>query len=473
MDESALAERVASMLADRLGVQQPAGRLIGLAEPAPTEAVELTQPARVWREGDIYEQAAVVHFNGGLWQARQPTAARPPGRIGEWLLIADGIRSVHAYQEGEDPRAFGVVVLLASGVQIDLPVRLPLPLHRGDYAPAILYRQGDEVAHGGQTYRALYDKPGPLDGDGWRVISARGAQGDRGERGEPGPRGERGDSGLRGLPGPLGEPGPVGLPGRAGRGVSGARSAGDGYIQLIFDDEELSEPIDVSAFRYRGAYKPGESFGAGDVVRLGYNLWIAVIATESVPGATNPDWALFLPGVEPSSGGGAIGGPGGGFTQADADLLYLSLGGGALGGPLQVPNGALTAPSLQIGAPTTGLFGAAGAIVVDINGVLIWQWTGNLAMSNVPISMINNKITQLGTPTAAGDAATMGYVDTRVATALPLSGGTVNGNITLTAPPVIATHAITRGYVDAEAARLDALIAALDARIAALEAAGP
>jgi hypothetical protein len=307
MDEATIAEAVAAALVDRLGGQkpQPAGRLIGVAEPAMTAPVDLTQPARVWREGDIYEQAAVVFHSGGLWQARQPTAARPPGRIGEWLLITDGIRSVHAYQEGEDPRAFGVVVTLASGNVIDLPVRLPLPLHRGSYDPAVRYLLGDEVAFAGATHRALCDAPGPPDGEGWSIVSARGQQGDPGERGPPG---ERGEPGARGDPGGLGrqgERGPIGHQGRPGRGVGSVRSLGDGYVQLIFDDQELSEPIDVSVFRYRGAYQPGTTHAPGDIVRFGYHLWIAATTSTGVPGPNNPDWSLFLPGAEPSGGGAA------------------------------------------------------------------------------------------------------------------------------------------------------------------------
>lgn len=318
MDEIALAQAVAQALADR-GIGAPPGRLIGIAEPASNAPLDLAAPARVWREGEIYKLGAAVHCAGGLWQARNDTASRPPGRIGEWLLLCDGIRSVHAYQEGADPRAFGVVVTLASGNIVDLPVRLPLPFHRGAYEATGYYSQGDEVEFQGATWRAQHNAPGaPEGGDGWRLVSARGAQGDQGEPGPQGVPGNRGDGGPPGPPGPDGAPGPPGMQGRPGRGLNGVRSLGDGYVQCIFDDEQLSEPIDVSAFRYRGAYQPGSSYAAGDVVRLGYNLWIALVITDGVPSAMSGDWALFLPGVEPSGGGGA----GGGISQADADARY-------------------------------------------------------------------------------------------------------------------------------------------------------
>jgi Collagen triple helix repeat (20 copies) len=479
MDIPEIAQQVADLLSDRFG---KSGRLIGVAQPASTAPVDLTQAARVWREGDIYEQSAVVNFAGGVWQARQPTAAKPPGRIGEWLLLADGIRAVHAYQE-PDPRTLGMVVTLASGSALDFPFRLPLALHRGAYQPGWDYAEGDEVELSGATYRALCDKPGPAGGDDWTLVSARGLPGERGETGERGPQGDPGARGATGLPGPVGEPGGIGLPGRAGRGVKAAHSPAPGLISLIFDDDELSAPLDLTVFRFRGTYAPGDTYGQGDVVRLGYNLWIAETTTESVPSNANPDWSLFLPGVEPSGGGGGGGvGGGGGITEAEGDARYLQQGGGELTGPLLLPNGALNAPSLAIGTATTGLFGAAGAIIIDIAGSIIWQWTSSVAMSNVPLQMINNRISGVGAPTAAGDAANRQYVDDAIAPLLTqaagdarylqLSGGTVTGTLTLNVPPVLAAHAATRGYVDGLIAGINATIAALDARVAALEA-GP
>ena len=71
------------------------------------------------------------------------------------------------------------------------------------------------------------------------------------------------------------------------------------------------------------------------------------------------------------------------------------------------------------------------------------------------IAMGTNKITGLGDPTAAQDAATKTYVDTADATKLNLSGGTMTGNITMganvvtsTTTPTTADMLTRKGYVD-------------------------
>ena len=72
------------------------------------------------------------------------------------------------------------------------------------------------------------------------------------------------------------------------------------------------------------------------------------------------------------------------------------------------------------------------------------------------IAMGTSKITGLGDPTLAQDAATKNYVDTADATKLSLSGGTMTGNITLgankatsTATPTTDDDLTRKGYVDA------------------------
>jgi len=252
--------------------------------------------------GRVYDPGELCRHRGGTWQAIDRTADTPGPDATTWRIVADGLHEIDGTQDAGDPRAFTLGVEQSDGLRRELAVRFPIPLHRRQFAGDAVYEMGDEVALDGSTWRCVVERantspPSPE----WALVSQRGGRGKQGERG---PQGEQGVSGA---PGRHGEPGPVGVAGPAGRGVSGVRSVSAGVIQLIFTDDELSEPIDVTAFRYRGAYKPGESYSAGDVVRLGFNLFIALARTESVPSNASSDWALFLPGVEPASGSGIPG----------------------------------------------------------------------------------------------------------------------------------------------------------------------
>jgi integrin beta 3 len=69
---------------------------------------------------------------------------------------------------------------------------------RGLWSATENYRAMDVVAFNGSEWRAVYDNPGPLPGDGWRqgAKGIKGKPGDRGEKGEPGAKGERGPPGI-------------------------------------------------------------------------------------------------------------------------------------------------------------------------------------------------------------------------------------------------------------------------------------
>jgi hypothetical protein len=293
----------------------PSGRLIGVEDLPPAD---LSALARTYRDGDIYDAGVIVCFRGGLWQARNRTATRPPhrvnsegvgGRIGEWLLLLNGVAAVHAYQEGTDPRSFGLVLTLTSGAQIDLPVTLPLPLHRGEWRNGEYYALGDEAEEEGQTWRArragARTAPG-ADSRDWFLVSARGLQGDRGEPGPRGDRGERGpagDQGDRGLQGPQGERGERGFNGAGIRAIEPIEGY-PGDIRIIFDDGSVSPIITVASMRFCQLYEPGRFYDRGDVVRLGSHLWSALEPTGELPGANASSWALFLTGTDPGQAGG-------------------------------------------------------------------------------------------------------------------------------------------------------------------------
>lgn len=195
--------------------------------------------------------------------------AAVPDGHGDWSLVADGLREVAAALDPVNPRLLYLTFFLTSGQAYEVPLNVPI------------------VA----------------------------------QRGEPG---EHGRDGQAGAAGPAGAP---------GRGILGVEQISPGTVQFAFDDDTVSEPIVVNSFRYLGSFQPGKTYASGDVVRLGYSLWIAVQGGGSVPAYNNPAWTLFLPGVEPMGGGGGGGpGTGGGITEADADLKYVFKAGDTMGG---------------------------------------------------------------------------------------------------------------------------------------------
>jgi collagen triple helix repeat protein len=320
LDFTRLADEVASRLIDQSGPR-----------------VSFAQLARDWQPGEIHEQGAVVSHQGGIWQARVRTAARPTAETGEWLLLTNGIRLIRSYQEREDPRVFGLMVGLTSGRTIDLPFRLALPVHRGQYRAGAHYFEGDEVEFGGATFRALIEAPGTPDGEGWIVVAARGRQGITGERGpegKTGPPGEHGECGPEGPPGARGE---AGEPGPRAPGIIGVEPVPEqpGCIRVVLDDGSISDPVYVATMRFVGLYRPGAEYERGDIVRLGFNLWICVESTGDVPIANSSKWTIFLVAPEMGLGGDGSGGPAPPIDLPALDLRYLLKSGDNITGPLR------------------------------------------------------------------------------------------------------------------------------------------
>lgn len=87
------------------------------------------------------------------------------------------------------------------------------------------YRKYDLVAADGGEWRARYDDPGPLPGDGWALSAVQGRRGNIGQRGE---------KGERGLPAP-------GVPVQTGWEITG-------YVAVpVMSDGSLGPPLDTRA----------------------------------------------------------------------------------------------------------------------------------------------------------------------------------------------------------------------------------
>jgi len=408
-----------------------AARLIDQAGPR----VSFTQLARDWQPGEIHEQGAVVSHQGGIWQARVRTASRPSAETGEWLLLTNGIRLVRSYQERDDPRVFGLLIGLTGGRTIDLPFRLALPVHRGQYRAGAHYFEGDEVEFGGATFRALIEAPGAPDGEGWIVVAARGRQGftgERGPQGEIGPAGERGEPGAAGRDGPRGD---AGEPGPRGPGIAAIEpvAGNPGFIRVVLEDGSISDPIEVSTMRFVGIYRPGAEYERGNIVRLGFNLWICVESTGDVPTATSDKWTIFLVAPEMALGGAS----GGGAPDLPTlDQRYVNKAGGDwMNGPLQIRSDTMAFPGLQF-VNTAGdvMIGGIRSIVRPGDGgeLTLSVLVGTALLDAIGIYPGLDGLPHVNVftePTVDNDVATKRYVDQFAGGGafLPLAGGTMTG----------------------------------------------
>ena len=254
--------------------------------------------APAWTHGRRFEPGELCRHRAGLWQAIDRTLEEPGPSADAWRIVADGLAAIDCIHDQADPRALGFGFDRSDGARHELTLRLPLPLHRGRYASDAVYELNDEVALNGSTWRCLVERASTSPpSEEWALVAVRG---ERGPRGHQGPLG---DAGQQGVPGQDGAPGARGERGLRGRGIAGVALQKPGVIALQYDDDTTSPPVDVAAFRYHGVYQPGETYQPGDVVRLGFHLFIATRQTATVPSATADDWTLFLPGVEPAGGG--------------------------------------------------------------------------------------------------------------------------------------------------------------------------
>jgi hypothetical protein len=136
-------------------------------QPGPRGPAGKLHDVKLWTEGVHYE-GELAFFEGSTYQARKDTARPPPHD--DWALVAA------KGTDGKDARDWTV---------------------RGVHNPEGNYSKGDVVTRDGGSWIAVADKPGPLPGDGWRILVQRGKAGPPGLRGEPGIQGKEGKSAPR------------------------------------------------------------------------------------------------------------------------------------------------------------------------------------------------------------------------------------------------------------------------------------
>jgi len=289
-----------------------------------------------------------------------------------------------------------------------------------------------------------------------------GPAGPRGDPGIQGPQGDQGEQGPQGIEGPPSFPdAPPGLTyGRLNHGWIAVLPLTGGTLQggLTVNGEALfladarakgalaleiepTQPDHAVTKRYADGLPPDLTpYLRLDGGQMTGSLALAAdpatdlqAATKRYADALVPDLGPYLRrdgglmtgilslALEPTADNHAV-------TKRYADALvppppdlspYLAKAGGQMDGTLITARGtSVTDPGLAIGDNSTGFFRTGNVVVVGISGEVVMQWFYNQLMVAVPISMVNQRITALGMPTAPQDAATKSYVDTQRASSL-------------------------------------------------------
>jgi hypothetical protein len=94
----------------------------------------------------------------------------------------------------------------------------------------------------------------------------------------------------------------------------------------------------------------------------------------------------------------------------------LPLSGGELSGPLNLPNGTLAAPALQLGAADgTGFNRTVNALSVGVQGAMAASFFNNASQFYGAVFMLGNRIQQVADAVAAADALNLRTADARYA----------------------------------------------------------
>lgn len=160
--------------------------------------------------GQSYPEGTIGLWGGGVWYARGQTRGTPDNDT-SWKLMVEGIRDLIVEHTAEGCH---LEFMLSSGDIRGYDLTIPKVEHLGAWKPDTEYRELQEVAWNGATWRAIRGTLSEPPSDDWRLVS---------QRGKSGPRGEPGPMGLQGAPGP------------EGRGIGHVGWEGKGFAVTLTD----------------------------------------------------------------------------------------------------------------------------------------------------------------------------------------------------------------------------------------------
>ncbi len=120
-----------------------------------------------------YPRGAWAFHDGGLWRAFEATSG-----LRGWECAVRGVAGFEVRQDEADPRAFVAEVRLSGLAPVTRSIRVPVMVYRGVWREGP-HEPGDVVTWAGSAWhcdKSTTEKPGG-EGDGWRLMVKRGADG--------------------------------------------------------------------------------------------------------------------------------------------------------------------------------------------------------------------------------------------------------------------------------------------------------
>jgi len=137
------------------------------------------EPESMIDETRSYPRRTWATHKGGLWRAVKSTNG-----LDGWECVVDGVSSIAAVQDPEDPRRIALGIKMASGAVVHEEMHIPFVIDKGVYKEGVEYKAGDGVTWARNYWIARKDTDAKPDaGENWRLTVRGGRDGKDGRDG--------------------------------------------------------------------------------------------------------------------------------------------------------------------------------------------------------------------------------------------------------------------------------------------------
>ena len=136
-------------------------------------------PLSMIDETRSYPRGTYASHKGGFWHSVKTT----DGMSG-WEILVDGVTSIAAVQDPEDPRRIALGIKMASGKVVEEEMHVPFVIDKGVFKEGDPYKAGDGVTWARNFWVARKDtNEKPEAGEHWRLCERGGRDGKDGRDG--------------------------------------------------------------------------------------------------------------------------------------------------------------------------------------------------------------------------------------------------------------------------------------------------